>query len=329
MPHQPLKVLLPVFLLLTAASPTTAFQEVSTVKIGGAQYFAAEGFAQSKGFRTEWDDLLKNVTIRGAQGPVKFHVGSEYILSRGQALKLKNKVLYSQGSVMVPEAAMVYLEEPAASRREIEARRMPQPIVPHPLRRIVLDPGHGGRDLGATSRSGVFEKDLVLELTRMVRDELQGRGLDVILTRSRDVFIPLSERARLANAKGADFFVSIHANASRTSSLQGFEVYHLSEDAEGGMVTAQRDSSVTAARHIADTVEGSVAIAARRVKPANFYVLRWTACPAVLVETGYLSNGEDEVRLLRPAYQRQLASAIAGGILAFKEEFERTDGFRR
>lgn len=340
------------FLYLGASSAFAGAPLPDPVLINGAAYIPVGLFSQSKGLQYQWDPLLKNATVSGAAGVVKFHVGSEYLLSRGKVHKLKDKVRLFNGFVAAPLSAGEHLEGLVSANLALT----------HRIRRVVIDAGHGGHDFGAQSRGGAREKDIVLQVARMVRGELEKCGIEVIMTRNSDVFIPLSERARVANQNHADFFVSIHANASYSKSLQGFEVYYLSEATddqamalqraensvlrfESGRMqvptaglkaiywdlkeTQNRKESIKIADFMADAVESSVDIANRRIKSANFYVLRWSECPAVLVEMGYLTNREDEARLKDPNYRERLAAAIVRGLMNYKAEFERTDGYSR
>lgn len=225
--------------------------------------------------------------------------------------------------------------------------------APEPRRlRVVLDAGHGGEDTGAISPDGTREKTIALDIAQLMDTHLRAQGVDVLLTRETDVFVSLSRRAELANRFRADLFVSIHANASEARSLHGFEVYTLSEEADDGAIamrraekapvaaaqtrndrglnailwdmteTENRKRSLKAAEHVSAEVGRSVVIAAKRVRRAQFYVLKWTECPAVLVETGYITNGEDERRLKSPIYRKHLAHALARGILAYKEHVD-------
>ena len=198
--------------------------------------------------------------------------------------------------------------------------RLPRP-VPIPTRQpavapalagrvVVIDPGHGGKDPGTTSARAFKEKALVLEVAQRVTDELLGRGLDVRMTRQDDHFVELEERSALANSLRADLFVSIHADAARNRTAQGFTVY----------VSRQpRQASQAAAEAIARRLRAA-GVPSRGQKEANYRVLVGTTCPAVLVELGYLSNAEEAARLATSAYRRQLAEAIAGGIVDYLEK---------
>jgi N-acetylmuramoyl-L-alanine amidase len=202
-------------------------------------------------------------------------------------------------------------------------------MAPSRIRRIVVDAGHGGQDHGATSRYGTREKDLVLDVARRVRDELRSLGLDVIMTRDSDFFVPLEERSQIANGRQADLFVSIHANASQSPSLKGFEIYHVppwaGNDIEDRKDSQARAESVRMAGIVADAVERSVEISNRRIKSARFMVLKQTLCPAVLIEMGYITNREDEKRLNDPLYRQKLARGIVWGLLDYKSHVDKED----
>ncbi len=348
----------------------------SSTLIGGISYVSADGMAKDKGFQSSWDPVLKNLIIKGPSDFLKFHVGSKYGLSKGEVVDLGGPVRLLNGSVMIPESAGVFFEALSFSPKPTIAIRMlpSTPMISQSLygakkveaaprfqiRRVVIDAGHGGRDFGAISPRGTREKDLTLEIATGLRDELEKLGVETTLSRSTDRFIPLKERALIANKKNADFFISIHANASTSRSLQGFEVYYLSEAtddaalaverAENSVLTLEntrwenpsadlkkiywdlketenRKESIRIAHHVAEGVESSAVVSHRRIRAANFYVLKWTECPAVLLELGYITNPADERRLKSALYREQLVQGIVKGIMEYKAEFERTDGF--
>ena len=220
--------------------------------------------------------------------------------------------------------------------------------------RIVIDPGHGGHDPGTMSRT-LREKDLVLDISRRVTKILEGQNFDVLMTRSNDVFIPLEERTAIANSKGADLFVSIHVNASRSSRPRGTETYYLNlattPDAEEvaareNAVNTRRlgelqnllqqvmnNSKITESRELASHVQGSMAVDLfdskkdarnRGVKTAPFYVLLGAQVPSVLIEVAYLSNRKDEQLLADASYRQKIAKSIATGIRSYHETLVQT-----
>jgi N-acetylmuramoyl-L-alanine amidase len=222
-------------------------------------------------------------------------------------------------------------------------------------RRIVIDAGHGGHDPGTIGRGGLQEKDLVLDvalrLERLVRKEL---GTDVILTRSGDIFIPLEERTAIANQRGADLFLSIHANSSRNPQARGIETYFLNfaKNAHAEQVAARENaispatlkdlqnlvraitlnSKIDESRDFAAAVQESMVkgvrdehpVPDRGVHTAPFYVLIGANMPAVLAEIAFVSNPEDERRLKTPEYREVLARSLLRGVRSYLEALNRT-----
>ena len=174
---------------------------------------------------------------------------------------------------------------------------------------VVLDAGHGGSDTGAPY-FGWNEKDLVLPITLWAGALLEEAGVRVEYTRSDDSSVSLAARAEQANTQGADLFVSVHANAfPQNPDVNGLETYYL--------IGGER------AKDLAEFIHAAVLSAAgmndRGTRTANFYVLRNTDMPAVLVETGYMTNEAECQNLSSEAYQQLLAQGIADGILAYLE----------
>lgn len=221
-------------------------------------------------------------------------------------------------------------------------------------RRIVIDAGHGGHDPGAVGKSGLYEKDVVLDIALQVKTVLlkQYPGYDVVLTREKDVFIPLDERAAIANRVKADLFVSIHANASTNRKARGIETYLLNwtNDDESIRVAARenaitvkkmrqvqndvtamlaslereskRDESVKLAGYIqnsmiSDVMQVNPQVNNLGVKQALFYVLVGAKMPSALVEVSFISNPDEERLLARDAYRRRIAAAVAAGVHAY------------
>ena len=220
------------------------------------------------------------------------------------------------------------------------------PRSPGPGRLVVeVDPGHGGDDDGAKGRRGLLEKDVALELARALAEQLVEAGMEARLTRDSDVFVPLWDRARKANADGADLFISLHLNADRSRQAKGSEVFFLSMDGgdrSGAELAAQENAGGMAApldpdnvvagilsdlsqkAFLQDSERLAVAIQAqlnqlggirqRGVKQAPFVVLRGAAMPAVLVETAFISNPREEARLMDAGFRKRVAQAITRGV---------------
>lgn len=227
------------------------------------------------------------------------------------------------------------------------------------VRRIVLDPGHGGKDVGAMGKRGTKEKDvnleIALQLARILR--VQG-GYEVLLTRTDDTFIPLEERSAYANRNRADLFLSIHCNASLKKKEGGFEIYFLSEKAtdDQAQATADLENSVLAleksakpnssvtqllmsmartefinqssllCRTIFNAVKASGEVPMREVKQAQFHVLRGAQMPAVLVETAFITFDQEEKKLRKKAFRADMAEAIFKGIRTYEGRVKELQG---
>ena len=171
---------------------------------------------------------------------------------------------------------------------------------------ICIDPGHGGKDPGACA-GGVREKDIALDVAKKIRVNLRAAGYSVILTRETDVFVELSDRARMANSAKAGLYVSIHCNSVEDNArATGMEVYHY---------TRASEASKRAARVIYDKLLPVCGLRGRGVKSQDLAVLRETAMPAVLVELGFISNDGDRAKLVSEEWQDDAAQAIADGIV--------------
>ena len=217
----------------------------------------------------------------------------------------------------------------------------------HKKMRIMVDPGHGGKDSGAV-RVRVREKDINLAVAKELTELLKKNGFQVKMTRTTDVFIPLSDRSKMSNKFKADLFVSVHANAARNRTAHGFEVYFRSEKAtdkeaadtaaleneamqyeevhynfvEALLQSLAKNEYVNESSKLAGYVRNSIekqsgtgiAIKNTSVRQANFYVLKGVQSPAILVELGYLSNQADRERLVQKAVQKKMAQGIYNGI---------------
>jgi len=218
---------------------------------------------------------------------------------------------------------------------------------------IVLDPGHGGEDPGAVGPSGVREKDVVLRIARELRQLINSqRNMRAHLTRDEDVFIPLGVRVAKARKLGADLFISIHADAFTTPTARGSSVFALSEkgatstaarflaktqndaDLIGGVRIGGKDKylahtllDLTQTATINDSLKLGKAVLGHmgnlntlhkpRVEQAGFAVLKAPDIPSILVETAFISNPEEEKKLVDPAFQRRMAESLLAGIKGY------------
>jgi len=173
--------------------------------------------------------------------------------------------------------------------------------------RVIIDPGHGGKDKGAIWY-GVRESNLNMKVATKVETLLKAHRIPVTLTRRSDVFVSLEKRAQIANRYKNAIFVSIHFNAvAKHHQVHGLETYYTSS--EGKKLARQIHKNMLSKLNIRD----------RRLREANFKVLKATRCPAVLIECGYLSNYHERTKSKRSWYHSLCASAIVDGILAYKK----------
>jgi N-acetylmuramoyl-L-alanine amidase len=206
---------------------------------------------------------------------------------------------------------------PASLEGQMRSAMKPLPVAIEPPtvrpptakgRRVVIDPGHGGKDPGAISPIGPREKDVVLPVSLEIARLLREAGHEVILTRQTDVFVELDDRAAIANRRDADLFVSIHADSADNRDARGFTVY---------VCRGASSGSETVANAVVQSLDSGSGLDSRGVRAANYRVLVRTECPAILVELGYLSNRQDASLLRQDAVQKKLARCIAEGIDSF------------
>jgi len=236
-----------------------------------------------------------------------------------------------------------------------QAEIKPAPVAAispvHKKMRIVIDPGHGGKDPGAL-RGRTREKDLNLAVAKELYKLLQKGNFEVKITRENDTFIPLSGRSKIANTFKADLFVSVHTNSSKNKNANGFEVYFRSEKAtdkeaadtaaleneamqyeevhynfvDALLQSLAKNEYINESSKLAGYVRNAVykqpgiGIAVNQnssVRQANFYVLKGVQSPAILIEMGYISSSKDRGRLTQSGVQKKMAQGIYNGVLNY------------
>ncbi len=209
-------------------------------------------------------------------------------------------------ATLLPDSGNPILPSQAIDVPPAEARTPFPASIPSNRTVVVIDPGHGGQDPGTIGIGGLQEKDIVLPISLDVADILRRQGIEVRMTRDTDNFISLQGRTDFANNIDADLFVSIHANAINLSrpDVNGLETYYYKNG-----------------RRLAEVIHWSILngvdIANRGIRRARFYVLRHSTMPAVLVEVGFVTGEIDAPKLKDPAHRRQMAEAIARGIVQY------------
>jgi N-acetylmuramoyl-L-alanine amidase len=208
--------------------------------------------------------------------------------------------------------------------------------------KIVIDPGHGGTDLGAT-RDSFVESKIVFEISQKVKEQLLKKNFtDVHLTRENDVLIPLKDRIKLANDLQADLFISLHANTSTSSQLTGMEFYFNASSlsakknkTQNSLTNAQVIEQIKSDfKHyektkqsllLSKTVQAASAATVEKsvIKRAPYFVIENTEMPSILIELGFISNRREAKKLAHPDYQTEVAKIIAEALLAYKEKSDK------
>jgi N-acetylmuramoyl-L-alanine amidase len=244
---------------------------------------------------------------------------------------------------------------PAGAAASLLAAAMPS------IRTIVLDPGHGGDELGTRGSNGTIEKDLTLDVARRLKNLLEGRlGIRVVLTRDDDRLVPLDERASIANNNKADLFISLHANSSPNKDAKGAEVYYLSLDGLNDEARKMAETpqgrplptfgggsrdidlilwDMAQARHLAESsvfagiieeeLRRRVEMSARAIQQAPFRVLVAANMPAVLVEMAFLSNPQQETQLATDEFKNGVVQSLYDAILRYRARIEAQSAGRR
>ncbi|NVJ21938.1 N-acetylmuramoyl-L-alanine amidase [Myxococcus sp. AM011] len=288
--------------------------------------------------------------------PEPVHVAQQVVTEKPKVVEAPKSVEVAMSTVSEPpkpitrpvddEVAQARLKAVAKQSRRAELTLAEQ--LGLKVRRVVIDPGHGGHDAGAIGKEGTREKDVALSISLKLADELRERGLEVVLTREDDRFIRLEDRAKFANTERGDLFISVHCNAAASRKLRGIETYTLNTSADRYSIRLAARENASSEKGISDlqfiladlatkanTEESSrlanqvqrslVTSLANKYsdikglghKEALFYVLLGVKMPAILVETAFLSNLDEEKRLATSAYQTDVAKAIAQGVEDF------------
>lgn len=336
------------------APPTGNYKNLKSQSflVDGERYVSVYNFCQAYALNWEWNSVSHHVFFDSPRLTISLHCGSSIALINGNVEYLVTPVIFKKSNIIIPLELAKVVDDYSVARVQETGKLK--------LKTIVIDPGHGGKDPGAIGRGGLQEKQVTLDVALKLKRLLETEGLKVVMTREGDNFISLWKRAHIANNCKADFFISIHVNASRSQSPQGFEAYCLSEavDDEARAVAAVENSAVDLeesnlamhnttsdialwesyfsehraqslqlANMLCERAAEDLNVKNRGVKTARFYVLKGVRLPAVLVEIGFVSNLAEERKLKNPEYRKQVASVLAAAILQYKSAFESANSF--
>ena len=272
------------------------------------------------------------VRIEGEWVTLDFTASSRILFLNGVKVFLGDPVLHHRGSFYIASD-----EWRLAVRPILMPRTVPSPPG---FRRVALDAGHGGADPGGRNPSaGLDEKDLTLEMVRLIGSRLREKGFEVIHTRTDDRFLPLTARPGVAARAGADLFLSIHFNAARPD-VRGVEtfVYPLQGDASSGRGQATAEDRLVRPANAndpwnallgyylqRDLLAGS-GLPDRGLKRARFAVLEPLDCPGALLELGFVTNPSTAALVKDPAFRERLAEAVVEGVLRYRRTLVRITG---
>ncbi|MBM3253574.1 MAG: hypothetical protein FJZ16_04915 [Candidatus Omnitrophica bacterium] len=326
----------------------------NVIELGNLKFVSVNELCARLDLTYRWDSFSKRLILNRGKENIVVAVGSSYALVNDKIEDIKYPIRLSDGMVVIPyEFAQKLGYMFQESLKEVSI--IPKKEFLFGINTVILDPGHGGKDPGAIGKTGLKEKDVVLDIAKDLKDILSSKGLNVVITRGSDEFISLPERVKIANDNKGDLFVSIHTNASRAKMARGLEVYYLSEVAEYDnevkedmnwnsynstkdnsmspssyldeilqelMLTVNRYDSIKLANNVADSIAEKLFIRNRGIKRAKFFVLKGAKMPAILIEIGFITNRFEEKNLKNSYYRRMIVEAIAEGITEFRERYK-------
>ncbi|MBR6832958.1 MAG: N-acetylmuramoyl-L-alanine amidase [Fibrobacter sp.] len=342
----------------------------------------AEQVAKEHKASFHWFPVQKTFLLAGESDTLKFAIGLPYVNSHGNSVELKHAPEIADGHILLDSADVVSLYKtdktaavsPASSSSaaKVSSSSAKAAAVPaatptakpknetagtREVKTIVIDPGHGGKDTGAQGKNS-NEKDIVLAVGKLLKKELEKEGFNVKMTRDKDVFIELGERANLANQWDGDLFISLHCNAidatpERKKQIKGYHVYVLrAPESEEDKAIARRENKVATlygeknAKEELSPIEwfklearlekykqnsymfteemlkafdgGKIKRQGGGVGGAGFMVLVGALMPAVLFEIGFISNPEEEAYMTTTKAQEDIAARVAKAVSTYK-----------
>lgn len=296
----------------------------------GADYVDLKKISAQWGMQFLWLEKGEQALLKSQWTRLQLKRHQRFCTINGNRVYLGNAVVFHKNSLYISE-------------RDYQSALKPI-LQPHvfsekpKLYRIVIDPGHGGKDPGAENRKiGINEKTTVLSVAKKLQTKLEAYGYKVILTRTSDRFISLQDRARFANHQKPDLFISLHFNAVKNTKVNGVETFvftlpghpssHrgklLASDKKVYPGNAKNAWSTLAGYYVQTSMVKSLGAKDRGLKRARFTVLRDLHCPGILVEGGFVTNPQEGKQIKSEAYQERLADSIVQGVLTYQKTLNR------
>ncbi len=314
--------------LLAPSLRAEAFPAVgaqATVKVGGVNYLDAEAFLARYNLKGQWTETHRTLRFASAWTRIEFEVDSREITYNGRRLFMGEGTILRDGKLWIDrldaEKLLAPLLRPATYAK-----------AARPVRRIVIDAGHGGKDGGTANPAlKLQEKTFTLDVAKRLSALLSAQGFEVVMTRSDDRYLELAERALIGQTEAADLFVSVHFNAAGNAKVHGTETYVFTPRHQRSTSSSKADPSdhheelgnandawnAVLGFQVHDALCEKLDSMDRGLKRARFAVLRLAKCPAVLVEAAYLSNETEARKVATAAYRAEIAQAIANGVVGY------------
>ncbi len=280
-------------------------------------FVSLTSFAKAYGMQEVWNPKTKMVHLQGNQTKFSFRAGSPYYSMNGKVGQMPSEARLVNGRLLIPlqfgtqTFSKISVNAPISIPQQVQ-----KPVINISSKAtftVLLDPGHGGHDVGAKGRRGIHEKDINLDVARKVKEKLQTQGMRVLMTRNADNFISLWGRVGVSRKYKPDIFVSIHTNAARNRNVNGIEFFCYTN-----ANLRNKTKSFQLAKSIQSKMIAQVKARSRGVKGARFFVLRNAPTPAILIEVGFITHVNEERNLAQKNYRNTLAQAIADGIVNYK-----------
>ena len=297
-----------------------------------------QDLCDTQGIMWGGDNVSGVITLDRGDVKAKALIGSDVVIVGTESVKISGVVQKVGNDIYVPgdfHKQIISLFVPAKGRKTYK---------------IIIDPGHGGKDPGAIGRTGLYEKKVALDISQRLGKILVKKNFEIKMTRNTDKFISLAQRTEIASKEKADLFISVHANAAPSHRAYGVEVYALrtlsaKEEQEdqrsrnqwimfnemsmekGNAVLKstvsemlsryKKSESDILAIYVNRSMLKQIRSPRRGVKRAGFFVLRNNLMPSILVEVGFLSNLKEEKLLKRGSYRQKVAESIADGVISY------------
>jgi len=322
-------------------------EDLPVYSINGVTYYPLVKLCESRGVSWQYDPLTRVVALSKGLHRINLKAGDNLILVDQRASLLDHPVDIYEGTVVVPISFKRDVIDTLFKEVKVPTVKRGLYPISNKIKKIVIDAGHGGNDPGAIGKTGLREKDINLDIAKRLAFLLKSEGVEVILPRSSDAFIPLDRRVQITNNSKADLFISIHSNANRSRSMHGFEIYYVAtsvNDAKRAFYSARnanldltnaslasysldlkailwdmlynnsRAESIYLGRNICKIIGDKCDVKVNGLKDARYQVLRGAYMPAILIEIGFVSNSSEERMLKNGYYRQQLAEGILEGV---------------